>query len=122
MLPSTILNQLRTTVNRWLTETAIIERQTESRGVYGEQVHDWETVASGVACRVINAGNSNAGNNQQFGNQELMMDRYKIVMPTGTVVDVDYRITVAGRVYDVVAIVDDRTDSTDVQAIVSRVR
>jgi head-tail adaptor len=122
MLPSTILNQLRTTVNRWLTETATIERQTESRGVYGEQVHDWETVASGVACRVINAGNSNAGNNQQFGNQELMMDRYKIVMPTGTVVDVDYRITVAGRVYDVVAIVDDRTDSTDVQAIVSRVR
>lgn len=122
MLPANLTRQLRRVVNQWLDETATIERQTESRGEYGEQVHDWETVATGVQCRVINAGTSNAGNNVQIANQEMLLDNYRVILPFSTVVDVDYRITVGARVYDVLSITDDRTDATDVQAIVSRVR
>lgn len=117
MLPSSILSQLRRTANQWLKESCTIERQTEDRGAFGEQIHDFETVATDVPCRVINGGQSNTADSQMFGNQEVMLDQYRIVMPAGTVVDVDYRVTVGGRVYNVTAVTDDRTDATDTQVL-----
>ena len=122
MLSSKVLNQLRRTTDRWLTETATIQRQTEDRGEFGEQLHDWQTVASGIACRVITAGTSNRGDNQASGNQELMMDNYRIIFPSGTAVNVDYRVMTGGRTYNVIAISDDRTDETDVSVIATRER
>jgi head-tail adaptor len=122
MLPSNILKQLRKTTNRWLTQTATIERQTEDRGPFGEQIHDFETVASGVACRVITAGSSFRGDMESSGNQELMLDRYRIIFPAGTAVDVDYRVTIGSRVYNVVGLTDARQDETDVHVIATRER
>jgi len=122
MLSSRVLNQLRRTTNRWLTETATIQRQTEDRGELGEQLHDWSTIASGIACRVITAGSSNTGDNQATGNQELMIDSYRIIFPSGTSVNVDYRVITGGRTYNVISISDDRTDETDVSVIATRER
>ncbi len=116
MRTTSVIKQIRSVLNRWLNETATIERETETRGVYGEQVHDWETVATDVPCRVIGR---NTQRNQAMSNQEMMVDEYRVIFETGTVLDVDYRVTVGGNVYRVIAIVDDRTDGVDVQAIVA---
>lgn len=116
MRSTRMIQQIRSVLNRWLNETATIERETETRGAYGEQLHDWETVASDVPCRVIGR---NTQSNRSIGNQEMMVDEYRVIFETGTVLDVDYRVTVGGNVYRVIAIVDDRTDGVDVQAIVA---
>ena len=116
MLPNSIRAQLQKQTNRWLTETAFIQRETETRGTYGEQLHEWETVASDVPCRVIGR---NTQSNRSIGNQEMMVDEYRVIFEAGTVLDVDYRVLVGGKTYRVIQIVDDRTDGTDVQAMVA---
>ena len=121
MLPNSIRAQLQKQTNRWLTETAFIERESDTRGIYGEQVHDWETVALNVKCRVITSGGGR-NMNEMMGNQELMIDQYKIVLVAGTDVSVDYRITVGGHVYRVTKVMDDRTDELDVHVLVERER
>jgi head-tail adaptor len=116
MRSTSVIAQIRSVLNRWLNETATIQRETETRGAYGEQLHDWTTTATDVPCRVIGR---NTQRNQAMSNQEMMVDEYRVIFETGTVLDVDYRVTVGGNVYRVIAIVDDRTDGVDVQAIVA---
>ena len=122
MIPQSMIKQLRKTTNRWLTETAVIERESNTRGSYGQQIHDWETVASDVACRVITAGTSSSASNQTLSNQEIMIDKYKIVLQAETEVNVDYRITVGGHQYRVIAVMDDRTDELDVHVLAYKER
>lgn len=116
MRTTSVIKQIRSVLNRWLNETATIERETETRGTYGEKLHDWETVASDVPCRVIGR---NTQSNRSIGNQEMMVDEYRVIFEAGTVLNVDYRVLVGGKTYRVIEIVDDRTDGTDVQAMVA---
>lgn len=116
------IKRIQARVESMLNETCTIEREVLSTDEYGARVHTWASVASGVACRVIRAGTSNQGAGQVIAEQETMIDRYRLIVPAGTVLDVDYRVTVGARVYGVVNIADDLSDETHVSAIVTLLR
>lgn len=119
MIPRGLIAQLRKTTRQYLTETATVERESELRGEYGERVHEWVQVASGVQCRVIT---TSRGDLQTLANQEVMIDQYKIILASGTEVGVDYRIIVGGHAYRVTSVMDDRTDELDINVIAYRER
>ena len=121
MIPNFLRLQLQTTTNKWLTERATIQRQLQTRGSFGEQIHDWTVVGSNIDCRVITIGN-NSNASDTVGNQEVMLDTYKIVLRAGTDIGVDDLISVGGRVYRVTRINDDRTDELDINVLVERER
>lgn len=52
------------------------------------------------------------------GGQESLEQQYKVILPHGTTIDLNYRIAVNGVNYNVVRIDDARTDALDVQVIV----
>lgn len=116
------LKGIRRRLNGFLTEHCSIARETMTRGQYGEMVHDWETVAEGVPCRVITAGSRFMSAMREVGQQQAFVDVYRVVLPADTTLEAGYRITVGSRVYDVINIMDRRTDETDVQAVVMEVR
>lgn len=104
------------------TETATIEKQELSTDEYGASAHTWVTVASSVTCRVYTAGDMNRGMQGLIGEQEAISDVVKISFASGTTLEADYRVTVGSRIYQVVRVEDDRTQSTDVIAVCRRVR
>ena len=113
---------LRNVTARFLTETCLIEKQADSVGQWGQEGQLWTTVASGVPCRVISARAMLQSTAQQVGGQEQLVDTYRIIAPYGTALATNQRVTVGGVVYQVVGLVTDRTDETDVQCVAVRQR
>lgn len=117
-----LLARLRAITTSWLTETCTIEREILGVGVMGEETHDWQLIASGVKCRVITSTTmGSTSQTQAVGNQESLVDTYRIVFPYGTNLGVNMRITVNGLVYTVISVLTGRTDETDTQAVCVRV-
>lgn len=116
------LGSLRNLSQRWLIDTCTIEKQDLAKDVFGAPVVRWTTVAMGVKCRVITAGRQVQSQVQEIGAQETLRDMFKISMPAGTEVDVDYRITVNDVTYSVVQIEGALTDEFFRQVIAIRYR
>ena len=134
-LPSSLRGYIRAAAESLMTDTCTLSRQKDAAGDYGEIVSAYEVMATGVACRLITIGNRFSGAagqpGQRAGGQaemvpmgrETLTDTYRLVLPAGTTIDVDYRATMSsGDVYEVVDLVTERTDEADVLAIVTRVR
>lgn len=122
-LRASTLNRIRKTVNKYLPETCDIESSVDgATGSMGQKLQSWETVATGVSCRVIRAGNRTSGDTAIQGGRETIEDTVRIILPVGTVVDVDYRIVIGNRSYQIVGIQDDLTDAVDVSVIGKRIR
>jgi hypothetical protein len=110
-------------VERSLTDTCKIEVMVKGRGVYGEPLADsWELVAENVKCRVIRSGSRSSSASEQVGNQETIREMYRLIVPRGTALDIDQRVTVNGLVYQIVDVVTAWTDAVDAQAIMVRAR
>lgn len=118
-----VLTILRKATASFLTETCTIEALVNGRDAFGNKVQNqWETVASGVACRVITAGTNRQAAMQDVGTQEAMVETYRLVVPAGTALDIDQRVTVNDVTYQIVSVLVARTDETDRQAVMTRVR
>jgi len=109
----------------YLTETADIQRRVDGTDASGVPMNNaWALPhAEDVSCRVIDArarGGATAW--REVAQTDMMEDMYRIVFPVGTDCDKNCRVIVGGRVYHVVAVVDDRTDAVDMQVTVKRVR
>lgn len=113
---------IQSMARRWMTSTCTIEREAESFGAFGEPIHTWEILSSGTACRLITSKGANSPQLAVVADRETMEDTYRISLPVGTTLATDYRITTGGNVYNVVAVLDGRTDSADVQALLVRMR
>lgn len=100
-----VIGVLRRRMAQSLVDIATIEREAQTVSAMGAPVHTWVLVAEGVACRVIGAGREDMAQ-RIAGGAEVMRDEVRIILAHDVVVDVDYRITVGGHVYDVVSIVD----------------
>lgn len=123
MVSQRVINILKVATARFLTETCDIEKLANARDKYGNKVpNQWETVSSDVACRIITAGTRNQSSSMDVGSQEALVETYRLIVPAGTALDVDYRVTCNGIVYQVVNVLTSRTDETDRQAILTRVR
>lgn len=117
---SWVSGRIRARVEYFLSDTCIIERETSAYDKFGSPARDWETVASGVKCRVIGAGEATRAEMGNSGARETLTERYRLICPVGTELGVDYRVTVNGKRYHVVSLVDGWTNAMDVQAIIVR--
>jgi hypothetical protein len=112
---------IKRVTDTFLKDTCTIEKQVDSTDIYGATYPDFVTVDTGVLCRVITAGQGNTPQAQNVGGRESIENATRIICETGTVLDVDYRITTSdGTVWTVVDLEIDRTDENDVQAVVIR--
>jgi len=110
-------------LNKFLTETCQIEGETLARGQFGERTHGFDVVGADVPCRVIRAGASPSQTTSgEIGSQETIVERYRLIVPAGTVLNVDQRVTVGGAVYQIVDVVTAWADAVDAQAVMVRAR
>lgn len=113
---------IRAQVLSQMTSRCTIEREANSRDAIGGMTHDWEITASNVACRMITSKGATLPGAEIVEHRETMEDTYTISLPYGTALETDYRITVNGAAFNVVRVVDGRTDAADVQAVLVRAR
>jgi len=123
MFPSGTRQYIRSITERFLTDTCTIEARQAGTGEFGNaQQTAWQTVATGVQCRVINLSGLLANTGAVAG-REAMTETYRLICPHDTALDIDQRITLAdGTTYHVVDVKLSLTDKTDVQATITRAR
>lgn len=121
MNPQT-LAYIKSKFTAFRTETCDIYAVTWGVDDFGAQQKSFAQVGTAVACRVITGQQSFQSGMMQQGEQKSMKHELRISLPVGTELDVDYQIDVGGVVYDVVRVIDDLTDDTQVQAVITRRR
>jgi hypothetical protein len=118
-----IIAYARRQLERTLTDTCRIEKEGDTTGTMGEPQHSWEIVQEDVPCRVIRVGGSRPGRTEGVSDRESMVEEFRLILPFGTEIDLDYRVVLAdGQVFMVISIVDQWTDAADVQVIMVRER
>lgn len=124
MVSNRTLAIIKRRVNTYLTERCRIEREAGTRGQMGEPLHDSETVAADVPCRVIRLGqNSTQSEAEAVGSTEALIERWRLICPAGTTFAVDNRVWLAdGRVYQIVDVDDRLTQEAFVSAVMVRAR
>jgi Phage head-tail joining protein len=123
MVSSRITAIIRKRVNTFLTERCSIERESGTKGRMGEPLHDWETVATDVPYRAIQAGTSNTTEGAAVGSTEALIETLKLIFMADTALAVDYRVRLADdRVYQIVDIEDRLTDGAFVSVLAVRAR
>ena len=120
-MQSWLLGRIQQRVEMFLTDSCLIESETDSMGDFGEPLHTWQSVASNVPCRLIRQS-MDQGGAQVVGSQEALIETYKLIVPGDTALDADQRVTVGGEVYQIVQVVMTLTDTVTRTAIMTRVR
>jgi hypothetical protein len=117
------LAKVQENVGAMLTDTCTIERETTATGDMGQELHENEVVATDVACRLIRAGLKSTGSSNNAGGIESLLDRYRLILPVGTVISTDYQVRMAdGTIFQVVDVEAALTDAAFVAAVVVRSR
>jgi hypothetical protein len=117
------LAKVQENVGAMLTDTCTIERETTATGDMGQELHESEVVATDVACRLIRAGLKSTGSSNNAGGIESLLDRYRLILPVGTVISTDYQVRMAdGTIFQVVDVEAALTDAAFVAAVVVRSR
>lgn len=120
-LQTTMENRLRRRVQIYMNETCTIARVDQVQGRLG--MEDTPVIVStDVLCRVIDDSRSIGQGYQQTGESQMQIDAYRVVLPAGQMVDAGYQITVGSRVYDVIELLDDRSNELFIECRVRRVR
>jgi hypothetical protein len=110
-------------INLMLGERCTLERETGQMGLMGEPLHTWEVVVDNIPCRIIRAGQSFSSAAAIVGSQEALIERYRLICPTGTPFTLEDRVRFDdGRLYQVVQVEDGLTEGVFVSAIITRVR
>ena len=122
LLSSQALAHIRRIVEGMMTGRCTIERQQDSRGSIGQIAHTWEIVSQDTHCRLITSKGATLPATEVFADRITMEDTYTISLPVGTEISVDYRVTVNDTTWRVANVLDNRTDRTDVQAVLTRMR
>lgn len=120
MVSPQVVAMYRREVANFLTQRAQLQRETTARGEYGEPLHVWEIVAQSVPCRLIRLGRRNESGIEEAGGAETMRSEYRLIVPSGTPLTADMRVTVDGLTYGVVRIETQLTDEAFHAAIVNR--
>jgi len=113
--------RIQTALERFLTETCVIEEQMVTTDRYGGMALAGRVVASGVRCRVITETRMSGTDTREVGSAEALIERMKLVVPAGTALGANQRVTVNGAVYQIVSVLVTHTDAVDAQAVIVRV-
>ncbi|MCZ2099369.1 MAG: DUF6093 family protein [Anaerolineae bacterium] len=90
-LQGAVLAQMRAAAESLMTDTCTIEQLSDAVDRAGAPLNTWETVASNVRCRLITAGLLRGL--RVVGEQPQLGQEYRVVLPAGTAIDVQHRIT-----------------------------
>jgi hypothetical protein len=118
---STTLNSLRAAVERYMTETCVIEAQQPALGKYREERAVWQVVYADLKCRVITVGNRTNNELVLVSERKSIREQYKLIVPYDTALSLNQRVTVNGQTYTIINILTERTDAVDAQAFMERV-
>lgn len=88
---------------------------------YGDTNATPKLADSGVKCR-LNTVSLADSESKSFDDRSIMEDVYNLLLPDGTVLDIDYIIETGGQRYDVTVIRDGLTDGVYVEAEIRRIR
>ena len=90
---SAIRGYMRAQADSLMTDTCTIERLSDTTDAAGAAVNAWEAVSSSVACRMISVGSRFSNDPMIRAERAVLSERYRIVLPAGTGIAVQYRIT-----------------------------
>ena len=115
-----VLAQMRAVADRFMTDTCTISKLGRTRGEAGEIITEWITVASSVACRMIQESVRKGGETQNVAERPDMPERYRVALPHTVEVDDAYRMTLDsdGSQWLVTNVVTSQTDMVTVLATV----
>lgn len=124
MITNGALGYMKSVTGKFLTDTCTIEQRSLAVGEFGQPVEAYTVVSTSVACRVINLSQSGLrAQAETVAGREAIGEVYRLICPAGTALEADQRITLSsGDVYHVVDVLLNRTDETDTQATIVRVR
>ena len=120
MIDARVLQMIRADVARTLDRRCTIYREAAGVDGFGYPAHDLVEVAVDVPCRLIRAGVLQREAGDVVGDQEVMVERYRLICPHDTSLGVDMVVDIDGTRFDVTAIWTRQTDATDAQAIIAR--
>lgn len=105
-----------------LSESCVIEQEVITADGYGGQVSTWQPVQT-VNCRVLRGSVSGMTGQgvEAAASREALMQTYRLIVPAGTPLAPNQRVTVGGNVYQIVAIADDFTDAVFSSAYMTRI-
>jgi len=103
-----------------LSDSADLQREMFTRGGMGERLHTFETVASGIACRVILAGNQKSEQLSQDGAQDNVVERYRVILAYSQTVEAGDRLVIDGATYEVQQITEALSQDGFVSVIAAR--
>ena len=112
---------LQRETNKWLTETCTLLKRQHATGPEGAPVEEYQAVAT-LPCRIITETQGARGVSEAVAARETITDSYRVVLPAGTLIDDKHRIERGGFTYEVVGILDKRTDGNEVQVRARRMR
>jgi hypothetical protein len=123
VINSILRTQIRRTVTQYLIERCLIEQEQGGTGELGQETSVWVSVAADLPCRVISATRStNTSAIDQAGAQETLREDYRLIVPAGSALDVNQRVTVNGAVYQVIRVETALTDEVYRSAVMVRRR
>ena len=114
------VGRFRFILNRTLDDTCRIEKLISGGVVYGQVANDWATVAQSVRCRLIRAGNARGGAAGLVGERSDLREEYRLILPVGTEIGADYRVTVGEVAYRVTRVGTALSAAVSVEAVVVR--
>lgn len=112
---------LRRVTQDFYVDEAIVKAPTRTVGDAGD-VSVGYSAGAVVQARLISGQRSFTSATVTPGMQESMKDEYRLCVPVGTEIGVDYRVEVDGVEWDVIRIVDGLTDRNEIQAVLTRRR
>lgn len=114
-----LLQKVNARLGTFLDDTCTVSRESNSYDETGAPTGRPEIVASGVSCRVI-AGKSDTEN---IGDQESLTEWYRLIVPVGTELEVNYIVTLSDDTeWHVIDVITQRSEATDAQALIKRER
>lgn len=114
------LARLRGVAALTLSGSCLIEQESATVNELGGRSHAWAVVGEDVACRLIKVGRETGSQVVESGEREKLPEKYRLIVPYGTTLGVNYRVTVDELVYAVVQLESALTDKAFVSAIIVR--
>ena len=120
VMRSIMLQKIKARLETFVGENSCtISKPALTRGPTGAPGSGHVIVASDVPCRIIDGSSET----EEIGDQQAILEKYKLIVPVGTELGVKYRVTVDdGNTYKILDIISRYSESVDAQAMITRER
>ena len=119
-----MLSQVSASIRRitatFLTDTCLLEQETNTRGEYGEPTHDWSITAEDVPCRLILVGQRYGSGIAEAAARETMKHEYRLIVARTVKLSTNMRATINGEVFNITRIETALTDEAFHAAVLQR--